>query len=104
MAAPIQSPTKYEVRSVIRFLNAKVNFQRKFTNKLLLFMVTLRFPLVSPPKETFRWEKFDDEDEVQEEVVTWFKGQVANFYDSGIEKLVPRLNKCLHNAGDYVEK
>jgi hypothetical protein len=36
--------------------------------------------------------------------VTWFKGQVADFYDSGIQKLVPRLNKCLENAGDYVEK
>ena len=46
---------------------------------------------------------FDDDDEVQEEVMTWFKGQAADFYDSGIEKLVPRL-KCLENAGDYVEK
>jgi hypothetical protein len=45
-----------------------------------------------------------DDDEVQEEVMTWFKRQVADFYDSGIQKLLPRLNKCLHNAGDYVEK
>jgi hypothetical protein len=36
----------------------------------------------------------------QEEVMTWFKGQAADFYDSGIWKLVPRLNKCLDNAGD----
>jgi len=28
----------------------------------------------------------------------------ADFCDSGIQKLVPRLNKCLDNAGDYVEK
>jgi hypothetical protein len=40
----------------------------------------------------------------QEEVMTWFKGQTADFYDSGIQKLVPRLNKCLDNAGKYVEK
>jgi len=46
-------------------------------------------------------KKFDDDDEVQE-VMTWFKGQAADFYDSGIQKLVPRLNKCLDNAGDYV--
>jgi hypothetical protein len=45
-----------------------------------------------------------DDDEVQEEIMTWFKGQAADFYDSGIQKLVPRLNKCLDNAGDYVEK
>jgi len=41
---------------------------------------------------------------VQEEVMTWFKGQTADFYDSGTQKLVLRLNKCLDNAGDYVEK
>ena len=50
-------------------------------------------------------KKFDDDDdEVQEEVMTWFKGLAADFYDSGIQKLVPRLNKCLDIAGDYVEK
>jgi hypothetical protein len=32
-------------------------------------------------------KKFDDDDEVQE-VVTWFKGHAAHFYDSGIQKLV----------------
>jgi hypothetical protein len=40
----------------------------------------------------------------QEKVMTLFKGQVADFYDSGIQKLVSRLNKCLGNASDYVEK
>jgi hypothetical protein len=43
-------------------------------------------------------------DEVQEKVMIRFKGQAADFYDSGIEKLVPRLSKCFDNAGDYVEK
>jgi hypothetical protein len=36
---------------------------------------------------------FDDDDEVQEEVMTWFKGLAADFYNSGIQKLVPRLYK-----------
>jgi hypothetical protein len=36
--------------------------------------------------------------------MTWFKGQAADFYDSWMHKLVPILNKCLDNAGDYVEK
>jgi len=49
-------------------------------------------------------KKFDDDDEVQEEVMTWFKGLAADFYDSGIQTLVPRLNKYLDNAGDCVEK
>ena len=49
-------------------------------------------------------KKFNDDDEVQEDVMTWFKVQTADFYDSRIQKLVPRLNKCLENVGDYVEK
>ena len=62
------------------------------------------FPLVSSPIKHLAEKKFDDHDEVQEEVMTWFKGLAADFYDSGIQKLVPRLNKCLDNAGDCVEK
>ena len=35
--------------------------------------------------------------------MTWFIGLAADFYDSGIQKLAPRFNKCLDNAGDCVE-
>jgi hypothetical protein len=31
-----------------------------------------------------------NDDEVQEEIMTWFKGQAADFCDSGIQKLLPR--------------
>ena len=55
-------------------------------------------------KKHLAGKKFDDDDVVQEEVMTCFKGQEADFYESGIQKLVPRLNKCLDNAGDYIEK
>jgi hypothetical protein len=46
--------------------------------------------------------KQSNSDEVQEEVMTSFKVQAAELYDSGIPKLVPSLNKCLDNAGGYV--
>jgi len=46
----------------------------------------------------------DDDDAVKEKVMTWFKEQAANSYVSGIQKLVPRVNKCLDIAGDFVEK
>ena len=62
------------------------------------------FPLVSSPKETSRWKNFDDDNEVQEEFMTWFKVLAADFYDSAIQKLVPRLNKSLDNASNYVGK
>jgi hypothetical protein len=48
-------------------------------------------------KKHLAGKNLDDDDEVQEDM-TWFKGQ------AGIQKLVPILNKCLDNAGDYVEK
>jgi hypothetical protein len=28
----------------------------------------------------------------------------ATFYEEGIQKLVPRYDKCLNNGGNYVEK
>jgi hypothetical protein len=34
----------------------------------------------------------------------WLCAQAAEFYDIGIENLVPRLNKCLDKGGDYVKK
>jgi hypothetical protein len=49
-------------------------------------------------------KQFDEDDEVQEEVMTWFKGQAADFYDSGIQKVVPRLNECLDNVGEAGSK
>jgi hypothetical protein len=152
MAAPIQSPAKCEVRSVIRFLKAKgerpaeihKQFIAVYGNVMNRQNVTMwcrelcegrtdvkdeqrddRPCLISDDllqeiegeiranrRVTIRelhhiipvGEQFDDAGEVQEEVITWFKGQAVDFCDSGIQKLVPRLNKCLDNAGDYVEK
>jgi histone-lysine N-methyltransferase SETMAR len=55
-------------------------------------------------KKHIAGKKFDDDDEVQEEIMTWFKVQAADFYDSAIQKLVPGLNTCLDNSGDYGQK
>jgi len=56
LAAPIQSPAKREVRSVIQFLNAKGERPAEI-HRLLLFIVTLwigkmwRSGAVNSPKE-----------------------------------------------------
>jgi hypothetical protein len=47
-------------------------------------------------------QKFDED--VKNEVTAWLRAQAAEFYDIGIQNLVPRLNKCLDRGGDYVEK
>ena len=105
MAAPIQSPAKREVRSVIRFLNAKVERPAEIRKQIVaVYGNVMNRQNVTKWCREFSEGRADVHYEVQEEVMTWFKGQAADFYDSGIQKLVPRLNKCLDNAGDYVEK
>ena len=106
MAASIQSPAKYEVRSVIRFLNAKGERLVEINKQIVAVYGKLSdFHSFLHLKKHLAGKKFDDDDEVQEEeVTTWFKGLAADFYDSGIQKMVSRLNKCLDNVGDYVEK
>ena len=108
MAAPIQSPAKCKVRSLIRFLNAKGEGPADIHKQIVtVYGNVMNRQNVTKWCSEFsegRTDVHDDDDKVQEEVMTWFKGQVADFYDSRIQKLVPRLNKCLDNAGECVEK
>jgi len=108
MAAPIQSPTKWEVPSAIRFLNAEgerpAEIHKQIVSVYGNVMNRQNLTMFLHLKKHLAGKKFEDDDEVQEEVMTWLNEQATDFYDSGIQKLVPRLNKCLDSAGDYVEK
>jgi hypothetical protein len=35
---------------------------------------------------------------------TWLSSQVADFFDTGIQKLIPQCDKFPNSGGDYVEK
>jgi hypothetical protein len=48
-------------------------------------------------------ERFNCNDEVRTAVQHWVK-TAADFFDDGIQKLVPRYDKCLNLDGNYVEK
>jgi len=104
MAAPILSPAKCEVRSVIQSLNAKVERPAEIHKPIVAVYGNVMDRQNLHLKKRLAGKKFDDNDEVEKEVMTWFRGLAADFYDSGIQKLVPILNKCLDNAGDCVEK
>jgi hypothetical protein len=39
-----------------------------------------------------------------EGVKTWLSSQVADFFDTGIQTLIPQYDKCLNSGGDYFEK
>jgi hypothetical protein len=39
-----------------------------------------------------------------ESVETWLSSMAADFFDTGIQKLIPQYDKCLNSGGHYVEK
>ena len=49
-------------------------------------------------------ERFHNDEELKTSVTRWFNSQAAEFYDTGIQKLIPRYDKCLNSGGGYVEK
>ena len=64
----------------------------------------LPFPFVFAFTGHLADQKFHEDEEVTYEVTAWLCAQVAELYDIRIQKLIPRLNKCLERGGDYVEK
>ena len=93
MVAPIQSSAKCEVRSVIRFLNVKGERPAEIHKQIVaVYGDVMNRQNVTKWCPEFSEGRTDIHNEVQEEVMTWFKGQAADFYDSGIQKLIPRLN------------
>jgi hypothetical protein len=35
---------------------------------------------------------------------TWLNSQAADFFDKGIQKLIPQYDKCLNSGNGFVEK
>jgi hypothetical protein len=72
-------------------VNEKIRENRRIT----LFSTYTRF-LVA--------ERCSSDDEVKTAEQRWVKKLAADFFDEGIQKLVPRYDKCLSLGGNYVEK
>jgi hypothetical protein len=49
-------------------------------------------------------QHFNNNEELMEGVKTWLSSQVTDFFDTSIQKLISRYDKCLNSGGDYVEK
>jgi len=58
MAGPIQNPAKCEVRSVIRFLNAKGERPAEIHKQIVAVYGNVMNRQKVTKKETSRWEKF----------------------------------------------
>jgi histone-lysine N-methyltransferase SETMAR len=49
-------------------------------------------------------QHFNIKEELMEGVKTWLSSQAADFFDTSIEKLLPRYDKCLNPSSDYLDK
>ena len=49
-------------------------------------------------------ERFQNDREADMSATQWFQFQAANLYDTGIQKFLPRYDKCLNSGCEYVEK
>jgi hypothetical protein len=62
------------------------------------------YHLFTYPKNWLGSQRFNSNEELIEGVKTWLRPQAADFFDTGMQKLIPRYDKCLNFGGDYVEK
>lgn len=62
------------------------------------------YHLFTKLKEFLGGKRFADDEELKEAVLKWFQDLERNVYEEGIQKLLPRLKKCIDLNGDYVEK
>lgn len=62
------------------------------------------FHLFPKLKEHLRGKRFADNNELKAVVNGYFRVASKEFFQSGIEKLRERYNKCIVKQGDYVEK
>ena len=62
------------------------------------------FHLFGPLKRHLAGQRFEDDDDLIEEVTSWLRSLDKKFLRDGIYSLVQRWKKCLDLHGDYVEK
>ncbi|GBL81721.1 hypothetical protein AVEN_93496-1 [Araneus ventricosus] len=128
MFKTIADPADCEMRSVIRFLNAKKvkpaeihrqlveiygenvmtdgmirKWVRQFNDGRTNIHDGVGDLLLSMMRD-FRGRRLDSDDDAESGVQQWPSSLAASFFEEGIDKLVSRYDKCLNNGSNYVEK
>jgi hypothetical protein len=49
-------------------------------------------------------QRFNNNEELMEDVRIWQSSQAADFFGTGIQKHIPQCGKCLSSSGDFIEK
>jgi hypothetical protein len=55
-------------------------------------------------KNCLRSQRFNNSEELTEGVKTWLSSQAADFFHTGLQKIIPRYEKSHNSGGDYVKK
>jgi hypothetical protein len=55
-------------------------------------------------KNWFLSQCFNNNEKLMEGMQPWLRSHEADFFDTGIQKLIPQYDKCLSSGSDYVEK
>jgi hypothetical protein len=73
---------------------------------LLTALISLRsdYHLFTYLKNWLRSQSFNINEELMEGVITWLSSQTEYFFDTGIQQLIPRYDKCLNSGRDSAEK
>jgi hypothetical protein len=48
-------------------------------------------------------QHFSNNEELMEGVKMWLSSEATDFFDTGIQKLIPQYDKYLNSGGDYTE-
>jgi hypothetical protein len=80
----------------------------QFQNLLLNFhtfhaLFSTRLSQIGQAITSFVQDGFSNNEELMEGVKTWLRSMVADFFDTGIQKVIPWY-KCFNAGIDYVEK
>ena len=55
-------------------------------------------------KSYMKGKRFDSDEDVIDEVESYFERQIPSFYSEGLLKVIHRWHKCVNLHGDYVEQ
>jgi hypothetical protein len=69
-----------------------------------LDLVLSDYHLFTCLKNRLEAQCFNSNEELKEGVKTWLSSQVAYFFGTGIQNLLPPYDMCLNSGGNYVEK
>ena len=92
--------TATRTNALIKLFNWEIFDQPPYS----LDPVPSNYHLFTKMKVWLATQRFHTNEEFMDGVKTWLHNLAAQFYEEGLQKLVPRYDKCLNVDGNFVEK